>query len=465
MPRRGSASTMCNSRGAAVASRVRVTWARSASSVGGEQPSAHHDRGDHPLAQPVVGKTEDRAVADGGMGAQRGLDRLRQHGQPARADRVVGAAQHAQHARLVDGAEVVGAEPARLGERVGVDRVAVALGQRRATEHDAAVGRHPHLHAVQRDAVVDAAARRSRSSRRCGPPRCRPPPRRRAPAVRGRAAAEQHGVQFGERGRGRRVGQRLGQLRGDQRRVAPAGPQSPYRAGQFGDIEARRRRPARRAPSRRARCAPAPAARRCDTAATPAASCPVRRDGHGWPPRWRSARRRSAGRPWARPWFPTSSPPGQCRRRCLRPTRRPPAAHPRRRRRRAATSAGSRPSSTRSRAGNSDETAEPGGTVSARRTAMRGPRPSSRVVERPALGRQPRPYPLDVLLRRQLVGELRDQHADVDVVELAALDQLVGHVFDLVVGQPAGQQREHGEGVASVERLPDIPRAATRRSS
>ncbi|WP_231978394.1 AMP-binding protein, partial [Mycobacterium sp. E3298] len=34
--------------------------------------------------------------------------------------------------------------------------------------------------------------------------------------LRGRAAAEQDGVQFGERGGGRRVGQRLGQLRGHQ---------------------------------------------------------------------------------------------------------------------------------------------------------------------------------------------------------------------------------------------------------
>ena len=40
MPRRGSASTMCSSRGAAVASSVRVTAARSESSVGGVHPSA-----------------------------------------------------------------------------------------------------------------------------------------------------------------------------------------------------------------------------------------------------------------------------------------------------------------------------------------------------------------------------------------------------------------------------------------
>ena len=84
MPRRGSASTMCSSRGAA----VRVQGARH---VGAQRVQrrrsaavAHHDRGDHPLAQPVVGKPEHRAVRDGGMGAQRGLDGLRQHGQARR---------------------------------------------------------------------------------------------------------------------------------------------------------------------------------------------------------------------------------------------------------------------------------------------------------------------------------------------------------------------------------------------
>ena len=108
--------------------------------MGAAQPSAHHDRGDHPLAQPLVGDSEHRAVGYRGMGAQRRLDRLRQHRQPAGADRVVDAAQHAQHARIIYGANVVGAKPARLGERVGVDRVAIALGQRRAAEHDPAVG-------------------------------------------------------------------------------------------------------------------------------------------------------------------------------------------------------------------------------------------------------------------------------------------------------------------------------------
>ena len=47
----------------------------------------------------------------------------------------------------------------------------------------------------------------------------------------------------------------------------------------------------------------------------------------------------------------------------------------------------------------------------------------ARVVQRPALGGQPSRDPLDVLGRGQFVGDLGDQHADVDVVELAAVHQ------------------------------------------
>ena len=43
---------------------------------------------------------------------------------------------------------------------------------------------------------------------------------------RGRSAAEQDGVQFGQRGRGGRVGERFDQLGGDQRRVSPPSAQS-----------------------------------------------------------------------------------------------------------------------------------------------------------------------------------------------------------------------------------------------
>ena len=48
----------------------------------------------------------------------------------------------------------------------------------------------------------------------------------------------------------------------------------------------------------------------------------------------------------------------------------------------------------------------------------------SRVVERPPVGGQAGAHSLDVIGGGHCVGELRDQHADVDVVELAAVDQL-----------------------------------------
>ena len=94
------------------------------------------DRGDHPLTQPVVGQPEDRAVRDRGMAGQHRLHRLRQHGQAAGADRVVDPAEHPQHARIIQCANIIGAEPAGLGERVGIRRIAVALGQGRAAQHD-----------------------------------------------------------------------------------------------------------------------------------------------------------------------------------------------------------------------------------------------------------------------------------------------------------------------------------------
>ena len=189
---------MCSSRGAAVASSVRVTTRAQRVQRRWGAAVGHHNRGDHPLTQPVVGKSEHRAVADGRVGAQRGLDGLGQHGQPAGADRVVGAAQHGQHARIIEGAQVVGAEPARFGERVGNDRVAIALGQRRATDRDAAIGQHAQPDAVERDTVVHTASRGlahpvgadHRDAGGCGGVEDRPG---------SRSAADQHGIQFGER--------------------------------------------------------------------------------------------------------------------------------------------------------------------------------------------------------------------------------------------------------------------------
>lgn len=93
------------------------------------------------------------------MGAQCGLHWLRQHGESARADRFVGSAQHGQHTRITrfKGAKVVGVKPAWLGERIGRDRVAIALGQGRTADSYAAAGQHPQPDPVERNAVVDTA--------------------------------------------------------------------------------------------------------------------------------------------------------------------------------------------------------------------------------------------------------------------------------------------------------------------
>ena len=182
----------------------------------------HHDGSDHPLTQPLVGEPEHRAVGHRRVGPQRGLHGLRQHGQPARADRLVGSAQHAEYARIINSANIIGAKPARLGERVGIGWVAIAVGQCRAADHDPAVGVHPQPHPVERNTVVHTAAggfahpvgADHRDTRARGGVQDR---------SRGRPAADQHGVQLGQRRSGRRIGQRLGQLRGHQCRVAATG--------------------------------------------------------------------------------------------------------------------------------------------------------------------------------------------------------------------------------------------------
>ena len=139
MPRIGKASTMCSSRGAAVSIQCARDVGPQRVECGCGGPAGQHHGGDHPLAQPLVGQSEHRAVGHRGMGPQRGFDRLRQHRQPAGADRVVDAAQNAEHSRIVNDANVVGAKPAGFGEGVGVGRIAIALGQSRAAEHDPAV--------------------------------------------------------------------------------------------------------------------------------------------------------------------------------------------------------------------------------------------------------------------------------------------------------------------------------------
>ena len=97
------------------------------------------------------------------------------------------------------------------------------------------------------------------------------------------------------------------------------------------------------------------------------------------------------------------------------------------------------PASAASRTGTKARAASD--TDGARRTAIRDLRfIVTRVVQRPALGSQALPDPLDVVRRRQLVGDSGDEHADVDVVELTAVHQILGHGLDLVIGESAVQQ-------------------------
>ena len=282
-------------------------------------------------------------------------------------------------------------------------------------------------HAVQRHAVVDAAAgrlahavgadhrdTRGRSSF--------------SDLRRHRAAADQHGVEFGERRGGGGVGQRLVQLGGDQRGVAPAGAHRRY-----GRREVRRRRTGTTSSDRRA----------CPQCTLRTSTCR--------PATWWAGNASSqVPGPPRRSWVAVGAggQRGRGEHRALRVCRWCPTSTPRLRRRRrsprrrAMTLSASRvwrvvigraPAAWRVRgrserassAGSSDSADGPDGTGTARRTAI--PSPPRRLADRRAAspwrpgGRAPVRCPRG----GQLVGDLGDQDADVDVVELAAVDQFL----------------------------------------
>src|SRR5271165_4224317 len=99
------------------------------------------------------------------------------------------------------------------------------------------------------------------------------------------------------------------------------------------------------------------------------------------------------------------------------------------------------PASIASRAGKTRRTSGPAGTSRARRVAI-GVLAVSWIVQRPALRGQSLPHPLDVLRGRQVVGDLRDRHPDVHVVEVAPSHELVRDSLHLVRAQPPRQQGE-----------------------
>ena len=134
---------------------------------------------------------------------------------------------------------VVGHEPARLRERIHLGRVSIALGEGGAAECDPTVAVDANMDAVQRDTVVHAAAG-GFAHTVC--PQHREPHRRspfRHTSGR-RAAADQYRVQLRQRCARGRVGQRLVELGGHQRRIAPAGAHPRNRCGQIGHIESGR---------------------------------------------------------------------------------------------------------------------------------------------------------------------------------------------------------------------------------
>ena len=215
MPRRGSSSTMCTSLGAAVGSSRAPTWVRNSACVGGADASAATTAATTRWPSRSSGTPNTAQSATRRMRRQHGFDELRKNGQPAGADRIVGPAQHPQHPRTIQGANVVGQKPARLGERVDLRRITVALGQRCTAERNSAVEIDPHPHSVQRNAVVYTTAGRFthpvRLNHRNTHGRCFF-----SDASRHRTTTYQDGVQFRERGDGGVVGQRLVKLHGHQ---------------------------------------------------------------------------------------------------------------------------------------------------------------------------------------------------------------------------------------------------------
>ena len=200
-----------------------------------------HDRGHHPLAEPVVVHPEHRALRHRRVRRQHRFHLRGQHRQAAGADRVIEPSQHLQAPRPVQPADVLGAEPAGLGEGVRGHRIAVAPGQGRPADHDAAlpVGRglvDAHPHTVKGRAVVHAPARGLARSVAA---------HHRDAGLRGgvehrpwrRSAAEQDGVESGQGLGRRRILQGLGQLCGHQRGVAPPGPHTRRGGGQAGGVE------------------------------------------------------------------------------------------------------------------------------------------------------------------------------------------------------------------------------------
>ncbi len=313
---------------------------------------------------------------------------------------------------IIKGANVIGAKPARVTERVGAYRVAVAVGERGSAQRDTAV-LDADPHPVERCAVIDAAAGGLAHPvgpdhrNACGRGLLGDPGRH-------RATADQDAIQFGERCAGGGVVQSLVQLHRDQRGIAPA--RVPTTRWQRA-VRRRRRPPrSRRAWCLRVHCGPAPADQRRDGRAMPGATGQARRGGRGWRSALAVSAAADSSAPFGAPVVPDVEMTTATSSAISSPARKAVVRSSVWRGSSAGTGsiAELAPPRTDSSSGSSARAAAATPTGWARRAAMRALRVSSgvsRVVERPALLGQPFPHALDVLFPWQFVGELGDEDA------------------------------------------------------
>ena len=117
------------------------------------------------LAPLGVVPRDDDGIGEARLLAHDAFDVVEAHLESATNDRVVDAAQHAQHA-VDELTRIVGAVPAGAsfaldeGRRGALGIVEVVLGEGRPAELDPAVGGHPHLGPPHRYAFGDQAAAR-----------------------------------------------------------------------------------------------------------------------------------------------------------------------------------------------------------------------------------------------------------------------------------------------------------------
>ena len=232
--------------------------------------------------------------------------------------RVVDPAVNRQHTRVVDGADVVGAKPARLGERI---RVRPDCG----TPSPASRRRAPPARRRSRAPAPRPAAT---------PSYTQPPAVSLIPYVRTTETPAAEALSATPAGIGpppistaSSDGQRRGRAGSRNALSSCAATSDAYRRPEPSDVDGRGA-VRRRRNSRRLATGVVPATHAAHQhlqagdvmgGQRQQPSCPGRRGGRGWPRRWRSTPPRSASRPSACPSCPTSTPRRRRRRRSSSP--------------------------------------------------------------------------------------------------------------------------------------------------